>query len=42
MLTFFAIVAFLLFQIGLSVLCLRLTGTKRHREVLSKGIHSFF
>ena len=42
MLVFFAIVAFLMFQLGHCVLCFYLMDAHRHRQLLNKGLLSFF
>ncbi len=38
MITFFAIVAFLLFQLGNCLLCLYLMDVRRHRKVMHWGL----
>lgn len=37
MITFFAIVAFLVFQVGVCSLCIYLSGTRRHKKLLQRG-----
>jgi hypothetical protein len=38
MTTFFAIVGFLVFQVGLCTLSIYLSGTKRHRKLINRGL----
>lgn len=42
MITFFAIVAFLVFQIGVCALSIYLIGARRHRKLIDKGLFSAF
>lgn len=39
---FFAIVAFLVFQLGHCLLCLYLIGSQRHRRLVRGGLASVF
>ena len=42
MLSFFAIVAFLVFQLGQSLICFYMMDARRHRQLLDRRLITFF